>query len=403
MKKVFITSNGCPRRYLDASKLQNYFKINKCKIIKNPKFADYLLFISCSFTKYKELECIELIKKLSIFKGELIVMGCLPEISPEILKNVFQGKAISTKKIEKIDKIFPVFKYSMNKIKDTNVLFNDKYYKKFKILNINNNNHFFLNKLYEFFSNKLKHDKIKFGYKINLKVSKGCNQNCSYCSIKNAIGKTVSKPITKCVNEYKELIKNKHFKINLIADNIGSYGLDLKSSFKELLSKLAKCNDSAKIKWYIKDLHPIWLIKYETELKKHIRSGKISSILCPIQSGSQRILKLMNRDMDKKDFYESIQKFKKINPTLKLITQIIIGFPSETNIEFNKTLKFINKIGFDAVWVFPYHNAKNAPSAKMNYQINKMVINKRMKVTEDYLLSKKIVRYSDENFGKKSI
>lgn len=119
-KKIFITTNGCPRRNLDSMRLSKYFKANHCTIVMSPEEANYILFVTCSFKQSKENESFKYIEKYLKYKGELIVLGCLPDIAPNKFKRKYKGKYLSTRTLEDIDKLFSSFKIKFKEIPDAN-------------------------------------------------------------------------------------------------------------------------------------------------------------------------------------------------------------------------------------------------------------------------------------------
>lgn len=120
-KLVHIFHNfACARRDLDCTRLANFFTANGFRLTNNPKKADYIIFVTCSFMKIKEEECFKEIKRLQGYRGRLIVVGCLPDISPKRFHNSFHGEYIETRNLEKIDEIFKHFKIKFRDIPDTN-------------------------------------------------------------------------------------------------------------------------------------------------------------------------------------------------------------------------------------------------------------------------------------------
>ena len=114
-KKIFLINKGCLRRELDASKLADYFKLNECSISKNPNNADFIIFVTCAFKKEMEDNCFDILKKLNKYKGEVIVLGCLPGISPSRLKKEFKGKSLVTKNLMKLITFFLNLKLNFKK------------------------------------------------------------------------------------------------------------------------------------------------------------------------------------------------------------------------------------------------------------------------------------------------
>jgi MiaB/RimO family radical SAM methylthiotransferase len=360
MKKIFIQIVGCcRRRSLDATRLAEYFRLNKCEVLEKPDYADYILLVTCAYKKSKEDECFTEIRKFKKNKGELIILGCLPGIASERLNKEFNGKCLVTEKFDEIDRFFPEFKIKFAKVSDGN--------KEFPFAEKN----------------------ICF-----LRISKGCIANCSYCAIPKATGKLVSKPLKDCLKEYVKLVDAGYSEINFCAENVGAYGTDIKSSFEELLKELSKISNN--IKWAIHELHPCWVLKYKKEILDHIKQKRIVNLGCTIQSGSPKILKLMNRFVDLEELKLTLNSFKKINPKLNLYTHVLIGFPGETEQDFEKTLQFIKKINFDLVIFYVYTDRDGTPAAKMNGKVKESVKAQRLKKCLGFCKKNKIKAISDE-------
>lgn len=357
MKKVYITTNGCPRRDLDCSRLANYFNLNSYNLAPNPEAADFIIFLSCGFNKCREDKSFELIEKFRKFKGELIVSGCIPAINLKRLKEHFNGKYVPIENLNEIDRLFPSFETKLSKIPDTHIPYNQPANNKTKAY---------------------------------LRVASGCSQNCSYCGIKKAIGKLKSKPLNKCIKEYRSLIERGHKCMIFTADDIGSYGLDIGTSFETLLMELDRISLDKDITLEIQALNPVWLIKYKEVLFEMVKKGRISFILCPIQSGSEKILKLMNRYSNIDEIIKVLSELKRINPNIHLRTHVIIGFPSESQKDFDSTLSVIKNVGFNSVECFLFSDPADSPNFEsLNMIGGKTILNRKEKL-KDFLEKEKI-------------
>ena len=134
-------------------------------------------------------------------------------------------------------------------------------------------------------------------------------------------------------------------------------------------------------------------IIYEEELINLFKSHFIKGILCPVQSASTRILDLMQREHSSEDIKTIFKKIRHINPNIHLNTQIIAGFPSESEAEFDETLDFIKDVHFNYVVVFPYHDKENTIASKLENKIPRDIINYRMKEARKCLKEEKIKVY----------
>lgn len=206
----------------------------------------------------------------------------------------------------------------------------------------------------------------------------GCNKFCTYCIVPHVRGREKSRPMNEIYNEVKDLVQNKGYKyITLLGQNVNSYGKDFeeKTSFSELLKFLCSIEGDFKIKFMTS--HPM---DFGDDLIKVMKTEhKVAKALhLPVQSGSSAILKKMNRHYDAKHYYKIIRKVKRAIPNISLSTDIIVGFPGETENDFNKTMKLIKKVKYDQVFAFMYSKRTGTPAATFDNQIEESVKNERL-------------------------
>jgi tRNA A37 methylthiotransferase MiaB len=397
-KNVFIYTLACERRRLDAQKIRTYFSKNNYEIVDDPKDAHYIIFFTCAFVNKKTEQCLSIIKKLKKYDAELIIAGCLPDIARDKLKYTFSGRTIPTKNLDKIDNIFTDNKIKFRDIDDECSIwhnFNPIGVSKepigfFKILLREAK---FISRIYgigkkyflkEFFENVYPFN-VLYGEKSNyyISISRGCIHNCSYCSIRNAIGPLKSKPVDQCIKEFKLGLKEGYTDFILQADDIGTYGIDIKSSLPELLDGITKIDGNYTIR--LENTHPRWIIKYINELEEILKRKKIRHITVSVQSGSNRILKLMRRSYMQEDVIDSISRLKKADPKVDIGAHLMVGFPSETREEFKETLLFFKKSLFDNGIIFSFSSADGTDADIIEPKISEREIRKRMKIASDYL------------------
>ena len=206
----------------------------------------------------------------------------------------------------------------------------------------------------------------------------GCNKFCTYCIVPYVRGREKSRNIDDIYKEVKDLVQNQGYKyITLLGQNVNSYGKDLenKTSFSELLKHLCTIEGDFKIKFMTS--HPM---DFSDDLIKVMKTeDKVAKALhLPVQSGSSVVLKRMNRHYDAKHYYKIIRKIKRAIPTISLSTDIIVGFPGETEHDFNKTMKLIKKVKYDQVFAFMYSKRTGTPAATFEDQIDEEVKNVRV-------------------------
>jgi len=401
MSKIFIYAIGCEQRSLDAQKISNYLSKNNHKIIYNPKKADIIIFITCAFIDRLENFSLNKIEDFKKLKGELIVAGCLPSINKESLSNIFKGKTLSTKELDKIDSIFPNHKIKFKDIDDANkfplnidektliglltkifsrVRIIGKTYSKFK-------NYIYSNIFKErnqIIARDFKNYKVMINKKFyHIRTSDGCVNNCSYCAIKKAIRPFQSKPLKQCLNELEKGIKIGYKNIVLDADDVGVWGIDIESNLPELLDEMTKNQEDYKI--YLRSLNPRWFVKYIDQLEDIVKRKKIAHMYIALQSGSPRILKLMKRYSDVEKLKNAFIRLKKIDPNLIYDTDIIIGFPTETKEDFMQTLNFIRDAKIDTGLGIAFSCKTGTKAEEIEPKIDEKEILKRMNLSKKYL------------------
>ncbi len=428
-KKFFLSTNWtCIRRKLDARKIADYLSKNNHKIVNDPRKADIIILVTCAFSNQRTEQAIAQIRNLKKYDAELIVAGCLPAIDPERMKAVFNGRTFVTKEIEKIDELFPENKIKFNDLEDANDPWENVdetrlYDSLKKILGKSEFIRNFYSSLETYIRKNLFSDTAVFTWYGNssenpffIRPSRGCLGNCSYCAIYKAIGKMKSKPFDTCVSEFKEGLSQGYKNFILDADDIGCYGMDIGSSFSQLLDEITSVPGDYQID--IHYIHPHWVIKHIEGLEKVLRTGKIRRILSSIQSGNPRILKLMHRFPDTEKLKEAYLRLKKAYPDLLLETECICGFPTETMEEFKDTLNFILEVRFGWGAFFPFSCKIGTHCESLEPKIPEDEILRRIKFAKNFLknhnydaryakysrkLSQDIIVYSDKKFMSKLI
>ena len=217
----------------------------------------------------------------------------------------------------------------------------------------------------------------KYFFKASVNIIYGCNNFCSYCIVPYVRGRERSRNFNEILDEIKKLVDDGVKEIMLLGQNVNSYGLDLKENkinFAELLFKVNNINGLERIRFmtsHPKDLSDdlIFAIRDLNKVCKHLH--------LPVQSGSNRILKLMNRKYTREKYLDLIDKIKKNINDIALSTDIIVGFPSETENDFLETIDLIKKVEFNSAFSFIYSKREGTPAAKMPEQIDSEIVKKR--------------------------
>ncbi|MEA3560820.1 MAG: MiaB/RimO family radical SAM methylthiotransferase, partial [Candidatus Omnitrophota bacterium] len=198
-------------------------------------------------------------------------------------------------------------------------------------------------------------------------IMQGCNNFCSYCIVPFVRGREKSRDIEDILKEAKFLVENGTREITLLGQNVNSYGKENGIFFPELLYKIAEIKNLKRIRFatsHPKDMS-IKLIKTIAAEQKISRQVHL-----PVQSGSKRILRLMNRRYTNTDYLRLIERIKQVIPGLRLSTDIIVGFPTETRDDFKMTYNLIKEVGFNRAFIFKYSPRPPAVSARMKDDIS---------------------------------
>lgn len=234
----------------------------------------------------------------------------------------------------------------------------------------------------------------KYSFKAGVNIMFGCNNFCSYCIVPYVRGRERSRNPEDILDEIRSLARDGVVEIMLLGQNVNSYGKNLEKpmTFAKLLQEIEAIEGIERIRFmtsHPKDLSDdlIDVMRHSKKLCKHLH--------LPIQSGSTRLLKIMNRRYTKESYLELVDKIRAAVPDISLTTDIIVGFPGETEEDFSDTLDVIQRVGYDSAFTFLYSKRTGTPAATMEGQVEEAVANERFE-----RLLKEIQRSSTRAAGK---
>ncbi len=195
-----------------------------------------------------------------------------------------------------------------------------------------------------------------------VKIQDGCENFCSYCIIPYVRGKCRSKEKDKVLKEVEELVKAGYQEVVLTGIHTGNYGVDLDTSFAELLKELVKIEGLKRLR-----ISSIEITELNDEVLKVLKESNVivDHLHIPLQAGSNEVLKLMNRKYDLDKFFEIIAKIRAIRPNISITTDVIVGFPGETEEMFEKTIKTCQDLKLAKIHVFPYSERKGTKAMEL--------------------------------------
>lgn len=213
------------------------------------------------------------------------------------------------------------------------------------------------------------------GTRAFVKIQDGCNNFCSYCIIPYVRGNVRSKKEKDVVEEVQNLVTQGKKEIVLTGIHTGNYGRDLKTNLANLLHMLGSLNGLERIR-----ISSIEITELDEAFMKELKGNKkiVDHLHIPLQAGSDEILKKMNRKYDTEYFLKKVQEVRKIRPNLSITTDVIVGFPGETEALFQETVATIKKAKFAKIHVFPYSKREGTKAASMGEQVDEKIKKKRV-------------------------
>lgn len=374
MKVAFYTL-GCKVNLYESEFIQSEFEKEEYEIVPFDSYSNIYVINTCSVTNASDQKSRKMIR--SAYKKNkdaiIIVMGCYSQVKSE--------------EVAKLDGVKIVLG---NKYKKEIINILNEYLKnKKQIIKIEKLNK---EKFEDITLSKFENHTRAF-----VKIQDGCNNFCSYCVIPYTRGNIRSKEKNILLNEINELVKNDYKEVVLTGIHTGHYGFDLNNyDFSDLLVDLEKIDNLERIR-----ISSIEINELNDKFLNVLKNSKkiVDQIHIPIQSGSDKILKLMNRKYDLEFFINRINEIRKIRKDIAISTDVIVGFPGETEEDFNDTINTIKQINFAFLHVFPYSKREGTPAATMPNQVDGNIKKERVKILMN--LSEELKNNYYKNYERK--
>ncbi|MFA7076140.1 MAG: 30S ribosomal protein S12 methylthiotransferase RimO [Candidatus Izemoplasmatales bacterium] len=347
--KIGFISLGCAKNLVDSEMILAMLENAGCEIIQDPSEADVIFVNTCGFIEPAKKESLETIEEMHSYGKKLIVTGCYAERYKEKL----------LKEMPYIDRIITLSDYP-------------------KI-------HLILNEIFN--KDGLRFMALKYENRLlatsefspYVKISEGCNNNCTYCAIPLIRGKFRSRPFDEVLKECEKLIKNGAKEINLISQDTTRFGSDLNKEKKSLLPELL--NEISKISG-VKMIRILYLYPDEItdELIMTVKNNPlvVPYFDIPIQHISSLVLKRMNRRGDENDIRNLFKKIRELIPNAIIRTTYIVGFPGESADDFEKLYNFTEEFKFDRLGVFTYSKEEDTAAYDFPDEISETVKQERL-------------------------
>ncbi|HOJ47073.1 MAG TPA: tRNA (N6-isopentenyl adenosine(37)-C2)-methylthiotransferase MiaB, partial [Bacillota bacterium] len=353
VKLFAILTFGCQMNVRDSETIKGILESLGYIETDNPDEADLLLFNTCSVRENPERKVYGRIQQYKEDSGKIIgICGCMVQQGAE-------------------------FEYIKNELPQVRLVFGthnihelpellEKAEEGQRVLNVWEDKQEIVEGL------PAKRDQ---GVKAFVNISYGCNNFCTYCIVPYTRGREKSRTPENIISEVRELAQNGYKEVTLLGQNVNSYGKDLGLDFAALLEKVHEVEGIERIRFttsHPKDLSDRLIAAFKNlpKLCEHLH--------LPVQAGSDRILKKMNRRYTREQYLELVAKLRDAVPGIALTTDIIVGFPGETEEDFLQTLDIVEKVRYDSAFTFIYSPRKGTPAAEMPDQVDEEVKKERI-------------------------
>lgn len=370
--KVAIQSLGCKVNLYESEYITDQFQKAGYEIVPFQEIADVYIINTCSVTNTSDVKSRKVIHQAIRRNPDacIVAIGCFIEANHDYHEDgvdILLGNANKSKVLEYVER------YWQTKQKAS--YFVTPIPEKFDDMTMST----FLGRTRAF-----------------IKIQDGCENFCSYCIIPYVRGKCRSKNFQTVLEEIQNYVQHGYKEVVLTGIHTGNYGVDLGTDFAALLREIVKINGLVRLR-----ISSIEITELTDEVLQIIRDNDVivDHLHIPLQAGSDKILRLMNRKYDLAYFKQKMEQIREIRPDISLTTDIIVGFPSETEEDFQDTLSFVREVQFSKVHVFPYSRRSGTVAADMAEQVPGDV--KKDRVRRLLALSKELeTEYMKKFIGK---
>lgn len=371
--KFYISTLGCKVNTYESSYMIDILKNNGLEETSSLIDADVAIVNTCTVTNTSDNKSMKVIRQIRRENPNciLLVAGCMAQ---------------AQKNIDIIDADIIIGNKYKSKIMDLIGEYKSNHQKIVKIESLDSI------PFEEMILNNFKH------VRAFVKIEDGCENFCSYCIIPFARGPVRSKEPELVIKEIINLVNSGHEEVVLTGIHTGHYGADLKDySFAKLINEIVKIEGLKRLR-----ISSIEITEITDEVMNIIKNNKVivDHMHIPLQSGSNEILKAMNRKYDKGYFIDKINKLRDIRPDISITTDIIVGFPGETDELFNETIDTVNKIKFSKIHVFPFSLRNGTKAEELPNHIDQVTKKERVKKLIDISINLEI-EYAQKFIGKK--
>ena len=375
-KKIAFITLGCKVNLYDTEAMAELFTEKGYEVVDFEEYADVYLINTCTVTNLGDKKSRQMIRRAKRINPNSVVVatGCYAQVaSEEVAKIEGINIVIGTKNRSEIVETVENYVAENGVVNNVSDIMGEKEFEPLQISRLTNRTRAYI------------------------KIQEGCNRYCTYCIIPYARGPIRSRKPEEVIEEVKKLAENGFKEVVLTGIHVASYGLDLGNiTLADIIEKVHSVNGIERIRF--SSMEPLAIdddfVARMAKLPKVCDHYHLS-----LQSGWNRTLKRMNRKYNAEQYAEACERLRNAFPNVAITTDIIVGFPDETEEDFKESLAFAKKMKLDKIHTFPYSPKKGTPAAKMKNQISGDVKSQRSK--EMIALSDKMnIDFLNNNIGK---
>jgi tRNA A37 methylthiotransferase MiaB len=368
-RRVFADTNSyCGEAALHTQKLLAFLRQIGLAQTLDIEQADFAFFYACGHLRWLEEDSIRIIKEINRLKkpsAKLIVWGCLPKINPRSIEALYKGPIVGPEDWDFFLNYFGQPAESLSKIYANSENVHCKIVDRSARASVTAMQEIF--KIFNFFFYG-QHKRADRGT-WHIRVISGCRNSCTYCSDRLAYQRVKSVPVEDILEQFGVGLRSGYKHFILVGRDLGSYGSDGKLSLADLVNEINHRFGDQDFKLHLTHVSPNTLIALYPRIDVSLLSKKIFEIGSHIQSGSDRILKLMGKKFPLAAWLGIIKSINDSYPNIRTYTSIMVGFPGETNEDFRETLNMLQRVLFDRIDVYYYQERPNLPSLKLKGRV----------------------------------
>jgi tRNA A37 methylthiotransferase MiaB len=385
---------GCPRAEVDNAKLAEYIRANGWDLARRIEDADVVLVTACGFNRVQQVKSLRVLDSACRRRkpgAQVIVVGCLAEIDKDLLHERYDVRLVPPVKNAELDEILGAT-VPLAQVRDPNEIgpYIDQASGQFddstrfpqdgplagwarRLLKDSGVRELLLRRQWDRQLSTLWHRRPVY----SIRVAQGCLGECTYCAIRFACGTLISKPLDEVLDEFDRGLDGGYTEYRLVAGDLGSYGQDVGTDIAELLA--AMMSRPGDFRLTLLDFDLKWFIAYKERLidifaRNHHR---IRCLLIPMQSGSERVLEHMKRGHTSADARAALLSLRRACPGMPIDTHVLVGFPGESEADFEETLDLLRAVGFDRVEFYDYEDRPRTEASRMPDKVPAEVIRRR--------------------------